>query len=179
MSLRNRISVLLTLLTLLSAVTFSTIPAVQAADVSELSIDQQIEMVRSLNEAARQATGNLNKNGFEINGTKGSLRFNFERMSELEYCDAAADASTFGWTTINCSKGGAHPYAEAWWPDAHPIGYEHTFTNMAYNFLLVLAGKKPVVPVPDFEDAYRTQRVLEAALVSARKRRAVKLSEIR
>ncbi len=41
-------------------------------------------------EAARQATGNQNRNGFEINGTKGSLKFNFEQMNELEYYDAAA-----------------------------------------------------------------------------------------
>ena len=42
-----------------------------------------------------------------------------------------------------------------------------------------LAGRKPEVPLPDFEDAYQTQRVLEAALVSARERRSVKLSTIR
>ena len=35
-------------------------------------------------EAARQATGNQNRNGFEINGTKGSLKFDFERMNELQ-----------------------------------------------------------------------------------------------
>lgn len=130
-------------------------------------------------EAARQATGNLNKNGFEINGTKGALRFNFERMAELEYFDATADAATRGWQTINCSNAGAHPYAAAWWPDAHPIGYEHTFTNMAYNIVQMLAGKKPIVPVPDFEDAYQTQRVLEAALIAAKEKQSVKLSQVK
>jgi len=47
-------------------------------------------------ESARQATGNQNRNGFEINGTKGSLRFNFERMNELEYYDATADRAVQG-----------------------------------------------------------------------------------
>ncbi len=42
----------------------------------------------------------------------------------------------------------------------------------------VIAGKPPVVPLPDFEDAYKTQQVLEAAVVSATERRPVKLSEI-
>ena len=130
-------------------------------------------------EAARQATGNLNRNGFEINGTKDSLRFNFERMAELEYFDAAADGQTRGWTTINCSSPGDHPYADAWWPAAHPIGYEHTFTNMAYNILCVLAGKKPVIPIPDFEDAYITQRILEAVMIAAQEKRAVKLAELK
>lgn len=129
-------------------------------------------------EATRMATGNLNRHGFEINGTKGALRFNFERMMELDYFDATSDRATRGWTTIYCQQGG-HPYAEAWWPAAHAIGYEHTFTNMAYDILCAMAGKPPVAPLPDFEDAYQTQRVLEAALRSARERRAVPLSEVR
>ncbi|NQU40374.1 MAG: Gfo/Idh/MocA family oxidoreductase [Lentisphaerae bacterium] len=130
-------------------------------------------------EAARQATGNLSRNGFEINGTKGALRFDFERMTELEYCDLSTERATRGWTTINCSDMAAHPYMGAWWPEGHHIGYEHTFVNMASSFLRVIAGDEPVVPVPDFEDAYKTQRVLEAALVSAAEKRAVPLSEIK
>ncbi|MBN1435902.1 MAG: Gfo/Idh/MocA family oxidoreductase [Sedimentisphaerales bacterium] len=130
-------------------------------------------------EAARQATGNQNKNGFEINGTKGSIKFDFERMGELEYYDATLPEDVRGWSTINCTHAGSHPYIDAWWPDAHGIGYEHTFTNMAYDILRVLDGKKPVVPLPDFEDAYITQRVLEAAMVSAAEKRFVKVSEIK
>ncbi len=130
-------------------------------------------------EAARQATGNNNRNGFEINGTKGSIMFNFERMGELEYYDATAEEGLRGWTTINCTHAGSHPYADAWWPDAHAIGYEHTFANMAYDILRVLAGQKPIVPMPDFEDAYITQRVLEAVMIAANEKRAVKLSEVK
>jgi predicted dehydrogenase len=130
-------------------------------------------------EAARQATGNQNRNGFEINGTKGSLIFDFERMNELTYYDATAPRATQGWTTILCTHAGDHPYIEAWWPDAHLIGYEHGFTNMAYDICRVLAGKKPVVPLPDFEDAYQTQRVLEAALLSAENKSPVRLSEVK
>ena len=42
-----------------------------------------------------------------------------------------------------------------------------------------VSGGTPVVPLPDFNDAYQTQRVLEAAVVSARERSAVRLSQIR
>ena len=62
-------------------------------------------------EAARQATGNQNRNGFEINGTKGSLKFDFERMNELQYYDATRPRAVQGWTTIMCTHGGDHPYA--------------------------------------------------------------------
>jgi predicted dehydrogenase len=130
-------------------------------------------------EAARQATGNFNRNGFEINGSKGSLRFNFERMNELEYYDATLPRAVQGWSTLMCTHGGDHPYVANWWPDAHIIGYEHGFTNEAYDILKVLAGEAPTVPLPDFEDAYQTQRVLEAALVSAEQRRPVLLEEVK
>ncbi|MCL2700443.1 MAG: Gfo/Idh/MocA family oxidoreductase [Phycisphaerae bacterium] len=130
-------------------------------------------------EATRMATGNQNRNGFEINGTKGSLRFNFEDMNWLEYYDATAPREVQGWTKIMCTHGGSHPYAHAWWPDAHIIGYEHAFTNMAYDMILDLAGKKPTVPLPSFEDAYQTQRVLEAASISAAQKAWVKLKDVK
>ena len=130
-------------------------------------------------EAARQATGNQNRNGFEINGSKGALKFDFERMNELQFYDATRPRAVQGWTTIMCTHGGDHPYAENWWPDAHVLGYEHGFTNQAYDILRVLAGEEPVVPIPDFEDAYQTQRVLEAAMISAVERRPVTLDEVK
>jgi predicted dehydrogenase len=130
-------------------------------------------------EAARQATGNLNRNGFEINGSKGSIKFNFERMNELEYYDATLPRAVQGWNTIMCTHGGDHPYVANWWPDAHIIGYEHGFTNQAFDILKVLAGEAPTVPIPDFEDAYQTQRVLEAAMIAAEQRRPVKMDEVK
>lgn len=129
-------------------------------------------------EAARQATGNQNRNMFEINGTKGALKFDFERMNELLFYDATLPRAVQGWTNIMVTHGADHPYVANWWPDAHIIGYEHGFVNQAYDILRVIAGQDPVVPIPDFEDAYQTQRVLEAALISAQERRPVKLEEV-
>jgi len=129
-------------------------------------------------EAARQATGNQNRTGSEINGSKGSLKFDFERMNELEYYDATLPRAVQGWSTIMCTHGGDHPYVANWWPDAHVIGYEHCFTNQASDILKVLAGEEPTVPIPDFEDAYQTQRVLEAAMISAEQRHPVNLEEV-
>lgn len=77
------------------------------------------------------------------------------------------------------THGGDHPYVANWWPDAHIIGYEHGFTNEAFDILKVLAGEEPTVPIPDFNDAYQTQRVLEAALISAEQRRPVRIDEVR
>ncbi len=130
-------------------------------------------------EAARQATGNQNANGFEINGTLGSVKFNFERMNTLEYYDATQPRAYQGWTTIMCTHGGDHPYVANYWPDAHIIGYEHCFTSMAYDILLSLDGKQPTVPLPDFNDAYQTQRVLEAAMICATEKRWIPMDGVK
>lgn len=130
-------------------------------------------------EATRLATGYHNANRFEIHGDRGALRFDFERMNELGFYDLTADPAVQGWTTIDVTRGGdGHPYADAWWPDSHGLGYEHTFINQASDILTVLGGGEPLVPLPDFADALTTQRVLQAAVESARNRGPVALSEI-
>lgn len=129
-------------------------------------------------ESTRFATGNQNKNGLEINGEKGAIRFNFEDMNYLEFYDTTVPRAQQGWAKIMVTHAPDHPYAGAWWPDAHVIGYEHGFINQVADMMYMLGGKQPTVPLPDFEDAYKTQQVLEAAVVSAAQRRPVKVAEV-
>lgn len=131
-------------------------------------------------EATRLSTGHKNRNAIEIHGEKGAIRFDFERMCELDWYDATLPERLQGWSTINASNGDAgHPYAAAWWPTAHAIGYEHGFVNQAADMFRVLGGKKPIVPLPDFADAYETQKVLHAVTESAKNHCPVKLSQVK
>jgi len=130
-------------------------------------------------EATRQATGNQNKNGIEINGDKGAIRFNFEDMNYLEFYDASLPRKQQGWTKIMVTHGGDHPYAANWWPDAHVIGYEHGFINQVADMMTILGNQTPVVPLPDFEDAYKTQQVLEAAAICAEQHSPVRVDEMK
>lgn len=126
-------------------------------------------------EATRLATGNQNRNRIEINGEKGSIAFDFERMNELLWWDQTLPAAERGWSRIMCTTPGEHPYAANYWPAAHVLGYEHGFVSEAADIVLALCGKPPVAPLPDFEDAYRTQCVLDAAVQSARQRKPVRV----
>jgi predicted dehydrogenase len=130
-------------------------------------------------EASRLATGNLNNHTLEINGEAGALRFSVEDMNVLWFYDNTEPRRTAGWRRIMCTSAGNHPYAGAWWPDGRLLGYEHTFVNQTADMMAVLAGEEPIIPVPDFTDAYETQRVLEAALLAAKNRAAVKMTEIK
>jgi predicted dehydrogenase len=129
-------------------------------------------------EATRLATGNQNRNTLEVNGEKGSLRFDFERMNELSWWDHSLPARLRGWSTIMCTDA-AHPYAGNYWPAAHVLGYEHGFVSQAADIAMVLGRRAPVVPIPDFADAFEVQRVLEAAIRCARTRRPVAVADIR
>lgn len=130
-------------------------------------------------EASRVATGELNDNGLAIYGSDGALRFDFEDMNVLWLHEGPSGGRTSGWTRVLATSPEHHPWVDAWWPDAHVLGYEHGFTNMAADILRALGGEQPTVPLPDFADAWQTQRVLEAALRAAHERKAVRLSEVR
>jgi predicted dehydrogenase len=130
-------------------------------------------------EASRLAIGHHNDHSIEINGELGAVRFAFEDMNVLWYFDQREEPRLAGWRRILCTSAGNHPYAGAWWPDGHLLGYEHTFVNMVADMMAQLGGEEPILPLPDFNDAYETQRVLEAALISAKHRSAIKLNEVR
>jgi len=115
-------------------------------------------------EATRFATGRKNAMRLEVNGSDGSLAFDFESMNELSFYDNTEDPRTAGFRRILVTEP-AHPYAGAWWPPGHLLGYEHTFTHEVRDFLAAIAAGED--PTPSFEDGLRVQRVLDAVSRSA------------
>jgi len=126
-------------------------------------------------EATRFAAGHRNGNMFEINGDKGSIRFNVERMNELEYFDRSDPGDRQGFRVIATTEG-SHPWMGAWWPPAHIIGWGQTFTHQIYELMNGIADGKN--PHPDFEDGLKCQMVLEAVTMSARERQWVKVDSV-
>lgn len=123
-------------------------------------------------EASRFGKGNRNGNRFEINGSKGSLRWDMENMNTLQlYLDEDVFGMQ-GFRTIHCTES-IHPYAGAYWPAGHGIGYEHTFINLMSAFMQGIATN--CNPSPSFEDGYRNQVLLDAIAKSATKGARVKV----
>jgi predicted dehydrogenase len=123
-------------------------------------------------EATRFAVGRKNKNSFEINGSKGSLVFNLEKMNELEYYNNDDPADLHGFRLIQVTEG-SHPYAGHYWPVGHIIGYEHTFVNLVADAVSNMVNKQPISP--DMVDGYENQRVLDAVERSHESRGWIKL----
>jgi predicted dehydrogenase len=126
-------------------------------------------------DASRMATGRKNWNDFEIYGSKGSLRWNFESMNELEFLDATRPAAEQGFTRISVTLG-EHPYGSAWWAPGHIVGYENTFFHAVADFLKALEGGGALAP--NLDDGAACIRVLEAAIRSGEERRRVEVAEI-
>ena len=123
-------------------------------------------------EATRFALGRKNHIEIEVNGSKGSLHFDFEDMNRLGYFDDTRPGDRQGFTDILVTQpDGTHPYVGQWWPPGHIIGYEHTFVHTLADFVNAVVAGTPVQPT--FEDGLRNQRVLEAVEESAGSRRWV------
>jgi predicted dehydrogenase len=115
-------------------------------------------------EATRFALGRKNAIRIEINGSAGSLAFDFEDMNVLQFFDGTEPAAVAGFRRILVTEP-EHPYVAAWWPAGHGLGYEHGFTHQVVD--LVTAIAKGEDPAPSFADGLQVQRVLDAVERSA------------
>ena len=144
-----------------------------AAKMGEVTVDDAAMFIgRFANgalanlESTRFALGRKNNIAIEINGSQGSLFFDFEDMNRLQFFDNRQPEDRQGFSDILVTQpGGTHPYVGQWWPPGHILGYEHTFVHTLADFVnAVLAGQSVQ---PTFEDGLKNQRVLEAVEQSA------------
>jgi predicted dehydrogenase len=118
-------------------------------------------------EATRYATGRKNAFRLEFSGSTGAASFDLERMNELEFYDGTDAAGERGFRRILVTEP-EHPYAAAWWPTGHGLGYEHAFSHQVRDLVVdIAAGRQPE---PSFGDGLQVQKVLEAIERSAANR---------
>ncbi|MET3140873.1 UNVERIFIED_ORG: putative dehydrogenase [Arthrobacter sp. UYEF10] len=142
-----------------------------AAGLEEVTVDDAAWATLSLSsgaiasvEVSRVATGQKNSLKLEIYGDEGAILFDLENLNELGFLDATVPAREQGFRRILVSEP-EHPYLEAWWPQGHIIGWEHTFTHEIRDFLTAISTGTP--PSPSFEDGLTVQRILNAIEESA------------
>lgn len=126
-------------------------------------------------EATRFSAGHKNDLFIEVSGDRGSVRFSFERMNELQFYSADDEEGLQGFRLIQASEGG-HPYMSHWWPVGHVIGYEHTFVHEMYEFVQAIANDTPTCP--DFSDGVECSRIIEAVELSAQRRAMVDIAAL-
>jgi predicted dehydrogenase len=110
-------------------------------------------------EGSRIATGRKADNSIEIYGSEGGFKFSLRRLNELQLL--RPESRGFEPVLVTDPE---DPYAEAWWPPGHTIGWEHTFVHENYEFLTSVADGTRYRP--NFEDGFAVQRIVEAVETS-------------
>jgi predicted dehydrogenase len=141
---------------------------VDVDDAFEAIVDFENGAVGTL-EASRFCQGRKNSMTFEINGAKGSIAFDLERLNELQVhlADSRPGARANGFRQVLVTEA-YHPFWEWWWPHGHIIGWEHTFVHEIHHLLSAIATDGEVSPLgADFEDGYRAAEVCDAIVRSS------------
>lgn len=125
-------------------------------------------------QTSRMSAGHKNSLCFEINGSRGSVRFDLERLNELEVYSADEEPSSQGFRTVSVTQG-VHPYVDRWWPPGHVLGWEHTFIHQYFEFLKAIGQDTAVAP--SFYDGMKCQQVIDAIERAATEARWVSVSE--
>jgi predicted dehydrogenase len=103
----------------------------------------------------------------EVNGSAGTLRFDYANLNELWYGDGDDDPSLYGMRRIRAEHE-SHPYAAQWWPIGQGVGYGSSFVNQAADLLAAWPGG---MWDPDLATGLRVQAVCDAMERSAAERR--------
>jgi len=144
-----------------SALTATFQPGRDVDDAVESAVAFQSGAVGTI-EASRFCQGRKNHFTWEINGSKGSLGFDLERLNELQYSEGNA-----GFRSVLVSEAD-HPFWEHWWPQGHMIGWEHSFVHELHHLLTAIRDDTDVAPHgATLEDGYRAAEVCDAMLRSA------------
>jgi predicted dehydrogenase len=136
-------------------------------DAFEAIVEYENGAVGTL-EGSRFCPGRKNYEYFEINGAKGSIFWNLEKLDELDvYFDEEKYMETKGFHKISATES-YHPFYDKWWPQGHLLGWENTFVNQLHHFIDAIVNDKEVAPYgATFEDGYRTAVICDAILKSA------------
>jgi predicted dehydrogenase len=158
-------------------------PLPEGNGMGEVDVDDAFEAVVEFEngamgtlEASRFCPGRKNGQVFEVNGSKGSIRFSLERFNELEvFWKDDEPKETQGFHNVLVTEA-YHPFWSHWWPHGHIIGWEHTFVHEIAHLLDAIVNNKDVAPYgATFEDGYKNAVICDAILKSAETGRQVEI----
>jgi predicted dehydrogenase len=110
----------------------------------------------------------------EVNGSAGTLSFDYARLNELWYGSSGDDPFLYGMRRIRAEHP-AHPEVAGWWPIGQGIGYGASFANQVADLLI---GWPDEPWTPSLADGAAVQAVCEAMEMSAAQRRWARVDEV-
>ena len=127
-------------------------------------------------DTSRVAHGRKIEISYDIVGRKGSIRWTYDRLNELQLYAASDPVDRTGFKRIETCP--SHPYYADFFPVANiGMGYNE-IKAIEVRELVRAASGEAVELWPDFSVAHRIQRYCDATILSDAERRWVSLSEI-
>ena len=156
-----------------SALTGAEMRVVENEDITEFLIHFENGAIGTIG-TSRIGMGRKLGLGYEIQGTKGSLYYDQERMNEIQlYRDSDPDREK-GYKTVYI--GPEHPGYKAFFGLAGiGLGYNDQKIIEAHDLITAVALNQPVQP--DVRFAYQVNKVIDAVDLSCREHRWVRVSE--
>lgn len=127
-------------------------------------------------ETSWMAPGRKDYLRFEVTGSEGSLRFNLERLNELEIFTFKDPNEKRGYRDVLVTSR-AHPTMEKFYPEqGGGFGFEHTFVNEVHHLCNCIVNDKIVEPDgASFDDGYKNCVLMDAIIESSKDERWVHL----
>jgi predicted dehydrogenase len=143
-----------------------SLEAVTVDDATASTVEFESGAIGTI-EASRFATGRRNRQAIEINGARGSITWDLERLNELRVYSTDDLADIQGFHDVLVTEAN-HPYYRFWWPPGHTIGWADTFVHEVHHFFSAVAGTGSIAPYgATFADGYRNAVIVDAMLESA------------
>jgi predicted dehydrogenase len=157
-------------------------PAARVACTNDETVQALVEFASGATgslEASSVAMGRKNYLSWELNGSRGSARFNLERLNELEVClPPQGSTQVVGCQQVLVTEPD-HPFISQWWPRGHTLGWEHTFIHEIQHLLTCIVQDRPIGPEgATFEDGYQAARISEAMTRSAAEGRKISIQDV-
>lgn len=110
----------------------------------------------------------------EVNGTSGTLRFDYARLNELWFGGGTEPAELYGVRRIRAEHP-VHPETGGWWPIGQGVGYGASFVNQAAALLEQWPNGEWT---PGLDTGLAVQATCEAIERAAAQRRWVDVAEV-
>jgi predicted dehydrogenase len=115
-------------------------------------------------EASGMCPGRKNLFTFELNGERGTVAWDLERLNELRVYHGDGDARGLADVLVTERT---HPYGGRWWPPGHTLGWESGFVHQLEELTRRIAGADGPMAGATFADGLACALVCDALVTAA------------
>jgi predicted dehydrogenase len=152
----------------------TNVASVTVEDAVAATLEFQNGAVGTL-EASGMCPGRKNLFTVEVNGERGTIVWNLERLNELRVYHGDGDARGLADVLVTERT---HPYGGRWWPPGHTLGWESGFVHQLEELVRRITGAGGPMAGATFGDGLACALVCDALLTAAETGRRISIPPV-